>query len=117
MGTTHTFGVAAPSAVDEDDAAEDDREGLLGGGRKGQSGNFFSVDFYRRFFDVDTDEVGQRILGALLPVPGRSFLDQVTKRRPDLYGPVWICATLVVSVAVTGNMVRRGQKSFINLLQ
>ncbi len=107
-GTTHTFG--APHSAVDDDGGDDDREQLLGEGRKGAGGggggNFLSVDFYRRFFDVDTDEVGARILGAVVPVRGRSFLQDVTKRRPDLYGPFWICTTLVVSVAVTGNMVR-----------
>ncbi len=117
-GTTHTFDKMPDSAVDGDGGPEDDddRAGLLGGGKKdgGAGYNFWSPEFYRRFFDVDDAEVGARIRGALLPVPGRSFLAEVAKGRPDLWGPLWICATLVVSVAVTGNLASYLQSAWVS---
>ena len=66
--------------------------------------NFFSLSFYQQFFDVDTSDVKSRIISASVPKPGKSFFDDVLRQKPDLYGPFWICVTLVVSVAVTGNL-------------
>ncbi len=105
--TTHTFSNAPPSAADGDeDPEDDDQAGLLpGGGRKaGGKYNFWSIEFYQQFFDVDTDQVRERIVAGMVPIPGRSFLNDVIKNSPDLWGPIWICTTLVVSVAVTGNL-------------
>ena len=39
-----------------------------------------------------------------MPWPSRPFLGLVVKKNPDLYGPFWICATLVVAIAVSGNL-------------
>ncbi len=99
--SSHTFSRPPDSALDNDDT--DDQEGLLGGRKKGGA-NFLSIEFYQQLFDVDTDDVKKRVAGALIPRPGRSFLKDVTGYRPDLYGPFWICMTLVVSVAVAGNL-------------
>jgi len=99
VANTHTFGQAPDSAIDADD---DDQAALLDESKKSGSYNVFSVDFYRKFFDVDSDEVLARIVGAVTPT--KHFLHDVAKRKPDLYGPFWICCTLVISVAVTGNL-------------
>ena len=40
----------------------------------------------------------------MMPWPSRPFLGHVVKKNPDLYGPFWVCATLVVAIAVTGNL-------------
>ena len=41
----------------------------------------------------------------MMPWPSRPFLGHVVKKnRADLYGPFWICATLVVAIAVSGNL-------------
>ncbi len=101
-GTTHTFSQPPDSTLDEDD--DDDQTGLLSGRGKKSSTGFWSLEFYQQFFDVDTDDVKKRVAGALIPRPGKSFLEDVTEGRPDLYGPFWICTTLVVSVAVAGNL-------------
>ena len=100
-GTTHTFNQVPDSAIDDD--LDDDKANLLGGGRVNKY-NFWSMEFYQQFFDVDDHEVKDRILSAMMPRPRRSFLEDVLKRKPDLYGPIWICTTLVISVAVTGNL-------------
>lgn len=66
--------------------------------------NFWSLEFYQSFFDVDTEDVKERMAAAMIPRPQKHFLHDVLKDKPDLYGPFWICITLVISVAVTGNL-------------
>jgi len=106
--TTHTFNENVPSsAIDNDDREElIDNENGTGTSSKNFnfSANFFSIDFYRRYFDVDTDDVKSRVVGAIVPRPNVKFLEDVIKRKPDLYGPFWIAVTLVISVAVSGNL-------------
>jgi len=110
-GTTHTFTNAPPSAVDDDDENDDDKAGLLATGKSGKY-NFWSVEFYQQFFDVDTSDVKDRIVAGMIPRPGKSFFNDVIKKNPDLWGPFWICTTLVVSVAVTGNLASYIQTAY-----
>ena len=57
-----------------------------------------------QFFDVDTDVVTARLRRALTPhVATSSFLESLDG-KPDLYGPFWVCATLVFVVGVTSNI-------------
>lgn len=56
-----------------------------------------SLEFYRPYFDVDTDQVKARLLQATLPMrQATPFLDQTDAEQPggapDLYGPVWVSA-------------------------
>ena len=48
----------------------------------------------------------------MVPVPGKSFLQYHIRPRPDLYGPFWVCITLVFSIAISGNMADYLQTSF-----
>ncbi|KAG2470487.1 CLPP protease, partial [Polypterus senegalus] len=49
-------------------------------------------------------EVLDRIKGSVLPLPGRSFVKHHLRNNPDLYGPFWICATLALIMAISGNV-------------
>jgi len=66
--------------------------------------NFWTLAFYQQFFDVDTDTVKTRLMYSMIPVPGKSFLEHHIRPKPDLYGPFWICVTLVFSIAISGNL-------------
>jgi len=59
----------------------------------------------------DTTDVINRLLYSMVPVPGKSFLQHHIRPRPDLYGPFWICVTLVFSIAISGNVSDFLQKS------
>jgi len=48
------------------------------------SASFYTFDYYARFFNVNTDQVGQRILLSVMPWK-TSFLETVAP-NPDLYG-------------------------------
>ncbi|CAN9502748.1 unnamed protein product [Ophioblennius macclurei] len=85
----------------EDPPNEDDKEELLSG--KTKNAPFWTFEYYQKFFDVETRNVKERIIGSMLPWPGKSFIHVYLRRNPDLYGPFWICTTLVFAIAISGN--------------
>ncbi|XP_061653864.1 protein YIPF1 isoform X2 [Phyllopteryx taeniolatus] len=82
--------------------AEDDKAELLSGEKK--STPFWTFEYYQQFFDVDTSHVKERIVGSVLPWPGKNFIHVYLRRNPDFYGPFWICTTLVFAIAISGNI-------------
>ena len=70
---------------------------------KSTNPSFWSIEFYQTFFNVDSDEIQSRVLAALIP-SGENFLLTNLRPNPDLYAPFWICATLVSTIAICGNM-------------
>ena len=77
----------------------------------------WNIAYYRGYFNVDTIEVGNRILRSVAPY-SMSFFDSV-KENPDLYvdwlhqqpsyfsmlryGPFWIATTLIFVMAASAN--------------
>ncbi|XP_053503441.1 protein YIPF1 [Ictalurus furcatus] len=92
----------------------DDQTELLGSERK--SAAFWTLEFYQTFFNVDTYQVRDRIISSVLPWRGKNFVRLHIRNNPDLYGPFWICATLVFAIGVSGNMssflVHRGESHY-----
>ncbi|XP_027367129.1 protein YIPF1 homolog [Abrus precatorius] len=70
-----------------------------------QSGWFsaFSPATYKPYFDVDTSDVLERIKDSLYPF--RGTFKEKTASNPDLYGPFWICTTLIFVAASIGTFV------------
>uniref|UniRef100_A0A3P8W526 Protein YIPF n=1 Tax=Cynoglossus semilaevis TaxID=244447 RepID=A0A3P8W526_CYNSE len=68
------------------------------------SSGFWTFEYYESLFNVDTVQVLDRVKGSVLPLPGRNFIKHYLRSNPDLYGPFWICVTLVFSVAISGNL-------------
>ncbi|XP_062367860.1 protein YIPF2 isoform X2 [Cinclus cinclus] len=58
--------------------------------------------------DADTAEVLERIKASVLPVPGKNFVRHRLRNNPDLYGPFWICATLALALAISGDLSQLG---------
>lgn len=69
---------------------------------------FATLDFYRRFFDVNTSQILSRLARTFQP--WKPFYHEEDS-KPDLYGPFWIATTLIFVVAVAGNFA-----SFIHFL-
>ncbi|XP_001380897.1 protein YIPF1 isoform X2 [Monodelphis domestica] len=94
--------------------SDSDKTELLAGQKK--SSPFWTFEYYQTFFDVDTYQVFDRIKGSMLPIPGRNFVRLYIRSNPDLYGPFWICATLVFAIAISGNfsnfLIHLGDKTF-----
>ena len=103
-----------PTPTTERDTAQlvDDEEEGEGGPSDWKTSNFWTFAFYQQFFDVDTADVKNRVLYSMVPMPGKSFLQYQVRPRPDLYGPFWVCVTLVFSIAISGNVAEYFQKSF-----
>jgi hypothetical protein len=77
---------------------------LLGDDKGNHSTSFWTFEYYQQFFDVDTNRVVERIVWSMIPRPSVSYLQHRIKPKPDLYGPFWICVTLVFTIAISGNL-------------
>nr|GEV64209.1 protein YIPF1 homolog [Tanacetum cinerariifolium] len=82
-----------------------------------QSGNnwngTFSISSYTQYFNVDTDDVVNRLTSSLYPTG--DFFRKI-EANPDLYGLIWISTTLVFVIASLGNcatylMSKKGDSS------
>ncbi|CAH3171838.1 unnamed protein product [Porites lobata] len=96
--------VTAPSNIRTQalDDFSDGKYNLLAGQRKQPP--FWTFEYYQTFFDVDTYQVLRRIIGSMVPVYSKNYLVSFIRPNPDLYGPFWVCATLVFTTAITGNL-------------
>uniref|UniRef100_A0A914BXN6 Protein YIPF n=1 Tax=Acrobeloides nanus TaxID=290746 RepID=A0A914BXN6_9BILA len=70
----------------------------------GLQNNVFSFKFYQQYFDVDTEQVQNRLLNSFIPKWSKNFITDYIQPLPDLYGPLWICITLIFSTAICGNL-------------
>lgn len=61
------------------------------------------MEYYQQFFDVDTKDVVERIIASITPRNAYNFKN-ITKHKPDLYGPFWISVTLIFTIAISGNI-------------
>mmetsp|Transcript_45824 Transcript_45824/g.109360 ORF Transcript_45824/g.109360 Transcript_45824/m.109360 type:complete len:273 (+) Transcript_45824:247-1065(+) len=81
-----------------------DRQTLLPGGEGaagGRSWNPLSLSTYQQYFDVDTMDVYNRLRRSVSTADG-PFLE--ADMKPDLYGPFWLCTTLIFTMAAAGNL-------------
>ncbi|XP_024974514.1 protein YIPF1 homolog [Cynara cardunculus var. scolymus] len=60
----------------------------------------FTIAAYQPYFDVDTSDILERIKDSFLPF--RGTFNEKTASNPDLYGPFWICTTLIFVSAAIG---------------
>ncbi|CAK1589347.1 unnamed protein product [Parnassius mnemosyne] len=87
------YGFEEPKNVDEPEAASQ------------RNHNFWTIEYYQKYFDVHTNEVIERIISSVLPQKvSRNYFDERIKGKPDLYGPIWISVTLIFTIAVSGNI-------------
>ncbi|XP_061197530.1 protein YIPF1-like [Saccostrea echinata] len=100
---THTFSDFPPTAEsDEDDVY--DKTQLIKDEAKQEGKSFWTFEYYQQFFEVETKQVLFRIAGSMFPRPGSNYLQSTIRPNPDLYGPFWICTTLVFTTAIAGNL-------------
>lgn len=102
MSHTMTFNHSPDTPASDNEAQES--EALVSEPTTQKNYSFWTLEFYQRYFDVNTDKVLQRILWSMIPKRGQSYLDYHIKPKPDLYGPFWISMTLTFSTAVMGNI-------------
>ncbi|KAI3520885.1 hypothetical protein L2E82_33487 [Cichorium intybus] len=73
----------------------------------------FTVAAYQPYFDVDTSDILDRIKDSFFPFKGT--FNQKTATSPDLYGPFWICTTLIFVSASIGTCVTYIARKLHNL--
>ncbi|KAJ6928795.1 peroxisomal adenine nucleotide carrier 1-like [Populus alba x Populus x berolinensis] len=86
--------------------ADDTFSKPISGSDEPQQGGWFrtfTIAAYKPYFDVDTTDVLERIKDSLFPFRG-TFTEK-TANNPDLYGPFWICTTLIFVAASIGTFV------------
>jgi hypothetical protein len=63
--------------------------------------HIWNIEYYSCYFNVDTTEVGLRMLRSVVPFSVNFFSS--IENNPDLYGPFWIATTLIFVIAAAGN--------------
>jgi len=48
--------------------------------------SFWSFEFYKQYFDVNTKQVSDRIVNSMVPRSGQNYLETFIKPKADLYG-------------------------------
>ncbi|CAB4404070.1 unnamed protein product [Rhizophagus irregularis] len=70
---------------------------------QGGSYPLWSIEYYARYFDVDTTQVLERASKSLFPKD--NFVETVGS-NPDLYGPFWIPTTVIFLLFVTATIAK-----------
>jgi hypothetical protein len=73
-------------------------------GRQLNSGSTgpFSLEYYSKWFDVDTKLVAERAWRTLYP--REDYVDVVLNGTPDLYGPFWLPTTLIFALFLSSSL-------------
>jgi len=72
-----------------------------GTGEEPPAARFYDIQYYKIYFDVDTTDIASRLTKAMSPFNNK-FIEEVAP-APDLYGPFWVCTTLIFAMAAAGN--------------
>ncbi|XP_072386486.1 protein YIPF1 [Diabrotica undecimpunctata] len=71
---------------------------------------FWTLEYYQKYFDVDTSDVVERIMASITPKWDNRLKNHL-RTKPDLYGPFWISVTLIFTIAIGGNIANYLQSS------
>lgn len=74
--------------------------------------SFWKLDYYRSLWDANDSEVAVRLMRALNPAASSLYASdevssleaQVAPPKPELCGPFWVTTTLVILLAILGNL-------------
>ncbi|XP_055389138.1 protein YIPF1 [Condylostylus longicornis] len=93
----------------------DDDDPTLSGQTRIPKPSPITIEFYQKYFNVDTAMVIERIVNSIVPRKAPpDYLKTYIGKNPDLYGPFWISATLIFSIAITGNIADYLQRADLN---
>eukprot|EP01041_Mallomonas_annulata_P001499 gene1499-2892_t len=102
--------LAAEKVDDDAENMMSESATLLEGGRTGNEQpeipfcGCLSIRYYQPFFDVDTTDIGTRLLNAVFFCRRETPFVALINEKPDAYGPFWISTTLVFTIAVTSHI-------------
>lgn len=84
---------------------DDESDELLNRERGASAPSFWKFSYYQSLFDVTTNDVLRRLLWSAVPqFSSPSYLEKHIRPNPDLYGPIWVSLTLVVTTSVSSNV-------------
>jgi hypothetical protein len=63
-----------------------------------------NISFLQKYFDIDTEEIKERLISSLIPLNSRFY--NLIEKKPDLYGPFWIFTTLIFVISASGSMTK-----------
>ena len=63
-----------------------------------------TIEFFAQYFDVTTVDIRNRLVASL--VPFNTKFHQLYKDKPVLFGPFWVYTTLIILIAIAGNLSR-----------
>ncbi|XP_077549974.1 protein YIPF1 isoform X2 [Haemaphysalis longicornis] len=73
--------------------------------REAGAPSFWKFSYYQSLFDVTTNDVLDRLLWSAVPrFSGPTYLERKIRPNPDLYGPIWVGLTLIVTTSVSSNV-------------
>jgi len=69
------------------------------------STGFWTVEYYARYFNIDTPQVLDRMLKAVYPLrPGAETFLETISPNPDMYGPFWLATTVILLLFVGSSL-------------
>ncbi|CAF1605144.1 unnamed protein product [Adineta ricciae] len=114
-GQTHVFTSFPNSAVDPEDEHFGDQSSdtdklvlplpATAADAKPEQSYVWQIEYYQKYFQIDTQQVLERLAASVTPRPNKSYFDSTIRQNPDLYGPFWVCVTFIVTVGISGNIV------------
>ncbi|XP_014238237.1 protein YIPF1 [Trichogramma pretiosum] len=69
-----------------------------------QPRSFWTIEYYQKFFNVNTNDVYERLKRSMIPHGVDNYFVSHIRPKPDLYGPFWVCITLIFAIAISGNL-------------
>lgn len=113
---THIFSTFPDSAVDLNDDDDDGPIDLQSNSNPSNtneissttndSTRFWQIESYQKYFSIETKDVLERLVASIHPRPDKSHFIATIRLNPDLYGPIWICLTLILTIGISGNLSR-----------
>ena len=71
--------------------------------------SFWTLEYYKEYFDISTEDAIQRIKKAIWPFGSDSFVD--TEHKSDLYIPIWTFITLIITMSTFGSIMHGLKKA------
>jgi hypothetical protein len=65
---------------------------------------FCCFKIFKRYFQLTSQDFLLRLLNSLIPFNNK--FQNLIKLKPDLYGPIWIYSSLILTISATGSLTR-----------
>jgi hypothetical protein len=63
------------------------------------------IEYYQSYFQIDTQQIIERLRDSFVPRMDKSHFNSSIRQNPDLYGPIWISITFILTLTICGNLM------------